>query len=262
MSNTTVSPSYSGTALQKGSNNSEVARIQTYLNALRPYIPCLTSTLTVDGKFGSGTQKAVQCFQGFSGLIADGIVGRNTWNALITAYNNRFNGSADTNPGISLRSGNVSKDVGQMQRHLNSASKVYTAIANQSVDNHFGNNMLNAVKLFQRQFGLSADGIVGEKTWAQIVRIANALAQGTKPKVTTPYPGTLLRQGSSGDSVRLAQSYLNGVGAVPVLTVDGKFGPSTKNAVVYFQTRNGLKADGIIGSATWQKLVTMFNATL
>ena len=60
----------------------------------------------------------------------------------------------------------------------------------------------------------------------------------------------------------MAQSYLNGVGAVHVLTVDGKFGPSTKNAVVYFQTRNGLKADGIIGSATWQKLVTMFNATL
>ena len=149
-----------------------------------------------------------------------------------------------------------------MQRHLNSASKVYTAIANQSVDNHFGNNMINAVKLFQRQFGLSADGIVGKKTWAQIVRIANALAQGTKPKVTTPYPGTLLQRGSSGDSVRLAQSYLNGVGAVPVLTVDGKFGPSTKNSVVYFQTRNGLKADGIIGSATWQKLVTMFNATL
>ena len=112
------------------------------------------------------------------------------------------------------------------------------------------------------QFGLSADGVVGEKTWAQIVRIADALAQGTKPKVTTPYPGTLLQRGSSGDSVRLAQSYLNGVGAVPVLTVDGKFGPSTKNAVVYFQTRNGLKADGIIGSATWQKLVTMFNATL
>ena len=87
MSNTTVSPSYPGTALQKGSNNSEVARIQTYLNALRPYIPCLTSTLTVDGKFGPSTKNAVVYFQTRNGLKADGIIGSATWQKLVTMFN-------------------------------------------------------------------------------------------------------------------------------------------------------------------------------
>ena len=58
----TVSPAYPGHLLTIGSNSSEVARIQTYLNALRvddPNIP----TLTVDGKFGQNTKIAVQVFQ-------------------------------------------------------------------------------------------------------------------------------------------------------------------------------------------------------
>ena len=74
-----VSPAYPGHLLTTGSNSSEVARIQTYLNALRVDNPNI-SALTVDGKFGQNTKIAVQVFQYTHSLASDGIVGGATWN--------------------------------------------------------------------------------------------------------------------------------------------------------------------------------------
>jgi peptidoglycan hydrolase-like protein with peptidoglycan-binding domain len=37
---------------------------------------------------------------------------------------------------------------------------------------------------------------------------------------------------------------------------DGDFGPKTKRAVIVFQKKNGLYADGIVGKNTWAKLDT------
>ena len=41
------------------------------------------NTNGVDGIFGRGTEKAVISFQKFNGLVADGIVGKNTWRKLL-----------------------------------------------------------------------------------------------------------------------------------------------------------------------------------
>lgn len=46
------------------------------------------------------------------------------------------------------------------------------------------------------------------------------------------------------------QNSLNLLGFRPVLTLDGRYGPRTKDAVRWFQTVNGLKVDGIAGPAT------------
>ena len=63
----------------------------------------------------------------------------------------------------------------------------------------------------------------------------------------------MLRQGSSGEQVKMLQSklkrwgYYNG-------NVDGIFGSGTAQAVKYFQKKNGLTADGIVGEATAKAL--------
>ncbi len=41
------------------------------------------------------------------------------------------------------------------------------------------------------------------------------------------------------------------------LDIDGQFGPATKNAVKSFQRRYGLSQDGVIGSGTWNKLISV-----
>ena len=58
-------------------------------------------------------------------------------------------------------SGARSQDVGHMQTYLNALSGLYTAINNQTVDSAYGQNMSAAARLFQRQFSVAADGLVG-----------------------------------------------------------------------------------------------------
>lgn len=59
----------------------------------------------------------------------------------------------------------------------------------------------------------------------------------------------LSRQGSRGDEVRKIQQKLKNWGYYSG-EVDGIFGSQTRAAVVYFQKKNGLTADGIAGPAT------------
>jgi len=53
-----------------------------------------------------------------------------------------------------------------------------------------------------------------------------------------------------GDKTQWLQNALNQLGADPKLTVDGRFGPATRRAVMKFQTTAGIPADGKAGPAT------------
>lgn len=59
----------------------------------------------------------------------------------------------------------------------------------------------------------------------------------------------VLEKGSTGYQVKTIQKLLG-------LVVDGNFGTRTQTAVKAFQKNNGLTADGIVGKATWNKLLT------
>lgn len=59
----------------------------------------------------------------------------------------------------------------------------------------------------------------------------------------------VIKQGSRGDTVRQIQRKLKNWGYYGG-SVDGIFGAATKKAVIYFQRKNGLTADGIVGAKT------------
>ena len=61
------------------------------------------------------------------------------------------------------------------------------------------------------------------------------------------------RQGSTGEQVRTIQTKLKNWGYYDG-SVDGIFGSRTAEAVRYFQRKNGLTADGIVGPATLKAL--------
>lgn len=76
----------------------------------------------------------------------------------------------------------------------------------------------------------------------------------TAPSAPAPsghpaWPGRYLRNGSSGEDVRIWQRRMRERGWS--LAVDGAFGPETERVVRQFQTEKGLGTDGIIGPVTW-----------
>lgn len=83
--------------------------------------------------------------------------------------------------------------------------------------------------------------------------------------ITSSYPGTPLRRGSSGPYVVIIQVALNRIAqnypAIPKLTsVDGIFGSRTEASVRAFQQIFGLDVDGVVGKATWYALVRLYTA--
>lgn len=65
---------------------------------------------------------------------------------------------------------------------------------------------------------------------------------------------TNLRRGDSGDQVKTLQCILKTYHSIEV-DVDGNFGRGTRDAVKEFQRKNGLRADGVVGNKTLEKLL-------
>lgn len=65
----------------------------------------------------------------------------------------------------------------------------------------------------------------------------------------------VLRQGSRGPAVVTLQNALNTAFMQSRVNPDGDFGARTHSTVVDFQRQNGLAADGVVGPATWTKLL-------
>lgn len=97
--------------------------------------------------------------------------------------------------------------------------------------------------------------------YGNIEIVTNAPIRG----ITSSYPGTPLRRGSSGPSVVVVQTELNRISqnypAIPKLaTVDGIYGSRTEEAVRRFQEIFDLEPDGVVGPATWYALVRLYTA--
>ena len=91
--------------------------------------------------------------------------------------------------------------------------------------------------------------------------VQNAPVRG----ITSTYPGTPLRVGSTGPNVTVVQASLNRISqnypAIPKIpAVDGIYGSRTEAAVRTFQQVFGLTPDGIVGPATWYELVRLYTA--
>lgn len=81
--------------------------------------------------------------------------------------------------------------------------------------------------------------------------------------ITSSYPGTPIKRGSTGPNVVVIQVELNRISqnypAIPkVSPVDGIFGSNTEASVREFQRIFGLGVDGIVGPSTWYELVRLY----
>lgn len=100
-------------------------------------------------------------------------------------------------------------------------------------DGIYGNTTKNAVYKFQQNLNIQADGLAGIQTQEVINKI---LAK------------SICKKGINSDAVRYIQYRVGSV-------VDGIFGINTDSAVRKWQKKNKLVEDGIVGPATWGKLI-------
>lgn len=80
-------------------------------------------------------------------------------------------------PGYELNIGATGDNVRQIQKQLNAAADVYSAIPHVAVDGVFGNNTADSVRIFQRVFGLPSTGVVDFSTWYRISELYVAVSR-------------------------------------------------------------------------------------
>lgn len=245
-----ATPAISG-ALKLGHQGELVREMQRQLKNLGFY------SGQADGDFGPATEEALKAFQKQYGLAVDGIAGTDTLTKLAGAKATMKPAFTPTpTPSSSLKLGSNGESVRTVQRRLKDL-KFY----NGSVDGDFGEGTEEAVKRFQRQYGLEVDGKVGTAT-LEALRNARATAKPAYLPVTpTPRPtatpafsqNTYLRKGSSGSDVRKVQERLISLGYLSG-SPTGTYDEATEAGVIAFQKRHTSYADGVAGPETLQKM--------
>lgn len=116
------------------------------------------------GGFSEGTLAAVSAFQSKRGLWVDGIVGPDTWRALVSAGYKL--GSRFLYHRVPMMRGD---DIADLQRRLNSLG--FDA---GNVDGIFGPDTLRGLLEFQSNRGLAEDGLLGSEVVDELTLIARA----------------------------------------------------------------------------------------
>ena len=264
-----IPESYPGSPVRRGDRGPSVFTLQRQLNRITKDYPFL-GLLNVDGIFGSQMEATVKRFQQQFNLSADGVVGRQTWYKIsyiyvavkdlaeLTSEGETVSGvlSDGTWGGTTLRTGSTGGAVEQVQFWLNTISQYVSSIPSVTVDGVYGAGTAAAVRAFQRRYGLTVDGVVGETTWNAIYAQFRSIQVDNG--IPNAYPGVPLREGDTGQNVRLIQFWMKIARTVYTglnnPSVDGIFGPSTRRAVETFQRYFGLTDDGVVGRTTWNKM--------
>ena len=225
---------------------------------------CNGTTVTCAGLSQWGSQELAQ-----QGLNSTQIL-RNYYGDVEIVPDAPVRGAQQSYPGTPLRQGSRGPFVTVIQTELNRISRNYPAIPRiPEVDGIFGPKTEAAVRKFQEIFDLDVDGVVGKATWYALVRLYTAVlslselrSQGQQfYAVNWAYPSGL-QQGARGAKVRHLQYMLSVLSEfipqVPEVTIDGVFGPATRNAVIAAQGFLGLPQTGVVDEITWDEIYDQF----
>ena len=262
-----------------GDSGSGVELMQIRLNRISKNYPGIPKIYPVDGFFDTGTEDAVKKFQEVFNLEPDGIIGAATWNSINYIYNAVKKLYSVNSEGLSLEEistnyeselklGDRSRSVYALQYYLAYISLFYPTVSAPKTDGDFGQGTDDAVRSYQRTFGLPINGIVDEITWDSIqstyYEILSRFPYDFADGLILPYPGRVLRIGVDGNDVRALQEYLNYISGtyqeIPRVTVDGSYGPSTAAAVNKFVEIFGLPDNqGRVNAQVWNAIISVYD---
>ncbi len=269
----------SALALEKGDRGPSVKNLQQDLKRAGFYQAPITQVYDVK------TEDAVKRFQKSASVSVDGIAGPATlqklegWRAAVTVNTTRTATKKPTpkispnntpkpsatvavtsvnkrrNPNL-LGKGDEGEAVKALQERLRVAGFYYgnsTGI--------YGPITEDAVKRFQRAYGLDVDGVVGAQTLTKLPPIGVGFGEEAPKSMTIAASRRgkdFLGLGDRGEPVRILQAQLIKAGYLKGQP-NGYFGPYTADAVKRFQDSNYLAASGIAGPTTRGKLYRNVN---
>lgn len=165
---------YTHSVLKQGDIGISVNKHQAYLNMFQERGFISTKNLQ-DGIYGPRTIQAVKEFQRYSGLPEDGVIGNNTWDAIINKLRELNITSnvpvADRN--FYMSSGDSGIGPFKMQEYLNEIAATNQCLRPIPVDGMYGPRTTTAVQMFQYLYDLNVDGVIGKGTWDAIINERN-----------------------------------------------------------------------------------------
>ncbi|MBR5287271.1 MAG: peptidoglycan-binding protein [Clostridia bacterium] len=253
-SSTSSSSSSTASGLKLGSTGTDVRNLQADLTTLGYYWADIT------GNFGAKTEAAVKSFQKDKGLTADGVAGAKTIAALANAIAKKGNtGSTSTgsvSSGTALKLNSKGDKVSQLQRDLTTLKYYYADITG-----NFGAKTEAAVKAFQKDKGLTADGVAGTKTLDAIeAALKKSGSSSNSSSGSSSSSSAGLKLGSTSESVRNLQKDLTTLGFY-YGDITGHFGTMTEKAVEKFQKSRGMTQDGVAGDKTLAAIASALKST-
>ena len=208
-------------AAKLGFQGDDITKIQYRLYNLG----YLTESRQINGTFDQDTETAVKKLQEVNKLTIDGTVGQATNDLL---YSDEVKANI-----IAL--GEQSDIVKKYQNRL-----IALGYLSGEADGNFGLSTQNAIRAFQSRNDQVVDGYLGPDT-RSLMDSENAKPFG-------------MRLGEQSDDVKNMQNLLVKYGYLPQDKASGYFGELTKDAVIAFQSVNGLGTDGTAGAKTLQLL--------
>ena len=265
--------------LREGDQGRDVELVQIKLNRISENFPGIPKIDNVDAFFDVSTTRAVEKFQEIFDLKVDGIVGKATWYKIQFIYNAVKELYALNSEGLrlselqtrfedTLKLGDRSPGVITVQYYLAYIALFIATVTAPAVDGVFGEGTQEAVRSFQRTYGLSESGVVDRVTWDRIERVYRdilaAMPYEYSPGSILPFPGRVLREGIVGNDVRALQEYLNYISdtytQIPKIAADGVYGSGTADAVAAFKRIFDLPGDSRrVSAQTWNAITSVYD---
>ena len=273
-----ITESYPGVPLRLGDAGNDVEILQDELNRISQNYPAIPKIPDPRGVFGTATEEAVRAFQRIFDLPETGEVDKATWYRIKRYYVGVKALSELISEGISLQEadlpyegllqeGSYGTPVRLIQYYLSVIAYFNEELAIIPISGVYDDTTAEAVRAFQRYYGITPDGIVGRITWDRLQDFYREVVGSVPDSVyggrARLYPGYFLSEGMRGKDVTELQTYLSFIAEfyndLPPLPVTGYFGSQTKNAVQTFQRLFGLEPNGAVGAVTWNEIAKQYD---
>jgi N-acetylmuramoyl-L-alanine amidase len=199
----------------------------------------------------------VKDFQRDHGLTVDGVAGPNTLakisEVLKAASEDENNDDNSNDSGSTLLKNGVSSEAAQLLK-----TDLYTLgyLDISEPNERFGPQTEAAVKNFQRDHGLTVDGVAGPNTLSKLKEVLKTPPAEDDSSDSEPESGsdTLLKDGVTSPAAKAMKEDLYTLGYLDIADPNERFGPQTEAAVKEFQRDHGLYVDGVAGPKTLSKI--------